>query len=212
MFIIASYDSIDFFKDPVMKEITDDFGPMKIIESKISPNSTVLDVGCNSGLLAWHLRHKNCLVDGIDINQKALKQASKRCYRVYCRDLYKPNLALGRNKYDYIVFSDILEHLPNPDLLLIDAKKYLKPEGRIFVSLPNVARIELRMAHMLGKFEYKPGIMGPDHLRFFTFNTASELLKKTGFKIIKTYSTGLGQRIKIFPKLFSFQFVFECEI
>lgn len=210
MFYNSFVKSTIFVKDPVMTSRDDPYGPMKLIEDIISNYSTVLDVGCNSGLLALHLRHKKCLVDGVDINQKALKIAKTRCRFVYRRDLYKSKLSLGNKKYDYIVFSDILEHLPNPDMLLEDAKKYLKADGKVLISLPNVARLELRISHLLGQFNYSPGILSYDHIRFFTYDTAYKMITSLGYNVLETKYTGLGQRLKILPKLFSFQFVFVC--
>ncbi len=197
-------------KDPVFSTQTlDQFGPLKIIFNNISPASTVLDVGCNSGHLAKLLSVKNCKVDGIDINLKALKIAQSFCNKVYSRNLYVEKINL-KQKYDYIVFSDILEHLPRPDLVLTESIKNLNKNGQIWISLPNIARLELRLSHLLGNFEYKPGIMSTDHLRFFTQKTAKELITSSGLKINQIYFTGLGQRLKVFPNLFSFQFVFCC--
>ena len=199
-----------FKKDGCLRYHASPHSPHMIIPEFIPKKSEVLDVGCNTGFLAKHLG-KNNVVDGIDINEKALKIAKKFCRNVYKRDLYKNKLDLPRKLYDVVVFADILEHLPQPDLILTDTRKYLKNNGIVLISLPNIARIELRIKHLLGDFTYAPGIIGYDHLRFFTKKTASKMIESSGYTIKKIIPTGLGHMIGIFPELTAFQFVFVCQ-
>src|SRR3989344_3076002 len=199
-----------FKKDGCLRYHSSPHSPHMIIPAFIPKKSVVLDVGCNTGFLAKHLG-KNNVVDGIDINEKALKIAKKFCRNVYKRDLYKNKLDLPRKLYDVVVFADILEHLPQPDLILTDTRKYLKNNGIVLISLPNIARIELRIKHLFGDFTYAPGIMGYDHLRFFTKKTASKMIIASGYKLKKIIPTGLGHMIGIFPELIAFQFVYVCQ-
>ena len=202
-----------FYKDIVFKTtILDNYGPTKIICENIEAKKTVLDIGCNSGVLANTLNAKYCQTDGVDINKKALKIAGKYCHKTYLRNLYNSKLNLNNKKYDYIVFSDILEHLPTPDLLLKDSIRYLKKGGFVWISLPNIARFEQRIYHLFGDFTYKPGVMSADHLRFFTHKTGIKLIKESGLEVVQEFYTGLGQKISIFPNLLSFQFVYKCKL
>ncbi len=200
-----------FNKDNIIKLDPSPHSPHNIIPKLIRNNSVILDVGCNTGFLGKILKEKNVVSDGIDINQKALLIAKKYYRNLYKRDLYTHKININEGKYNYIIFSDILEHLPRPDLLLLDCKKYLKKNGKIIVSLPNVARLEIRLALLFGKFNYHPGILSTDHLRFFTKKSALELLKKTGFEIVNIKPTGLGSKLKIFTTLFAFQFIYVAK-
>lgn len=202
----------DFFqKDEVLRFDTSPHSPHMIIPELIRENSVVLDVGCNAGFLGKFLLKKHVVSDGIDIHKQALKKAGKYYRNVFLRDLYRPTLQLQNKIYDYIVFSDILEHLPRPDLVLKDAKKCLKPDGRVIISLPNIARFEIRLQLLLGEFSYKPGILGFDHLRFFTKKTAIDMIHWAGYEVIQTIPTGLGHRLKVFQALTAFQFIYVCQ-
>jgi len=201
-----------FQKDGLINTNLSSHSPHQIIPTRIIPNTTILDVGCNTGMLGKILNKKNIL-DGIDINPKALKKAKKYYRNLYRFDLSTPfNLKL-KHKYDYIVFSDLLEHLPRPDLLLIKIKKYLKNNGVIICSLPNIARFEIRLNLLMGKFNYSnSGILNEDHLRFFTKETSIRLFVDCGYTVTKITPTGLGHSLGILENLTAFQFIYEAKI
>lgn len=200
-----------FEKDKKINFNKSPHSPHSIIFNLIKKNKIVLDVGCNYGLLGKKLLEKQVITDGVDINKKALFRAKLFYRNTFLRDLYEPDLKIKNNKYDYIVFSDILEHLPRPDLLLKNSKKYLNKNGKIIVSIPNVARFEIRIKLLLGNFDYSPGILSQDHLRFFTRKSAIKMLEDCGYRVNKIIPTGLGHMVKIFPSLTAFQNVFLCE-
>lgn len=84
--------------------------------------------------------------------------------------------------FDYIVCADVLEHLIDPWIVLSDLVSFLKPGGRIMVSLPNVRHWSIWLPLILrGHWEYREsGIMDRTHLRFFTRFSAIELLNNAG--------------------------------
>lgn len=189
------------------------YSPNNIIPRLIDANSIILDVGCGPGILGKVLKKqkKDFICDGVDIDKSFLKQAKKYYRNLYCFDLDQ-DFSFGRAKYDYIVFGDILEHLKRPDLVLKKFKKYLKKDGKVIISLPNIARLENRLNLLLGKFNYQEcGIMHRDHLRFFTLKTGKELIEEANFEVVKTLPTGFGAMIKILPTLTSFQFIYVCK-
>lgn len=201
-----------FKKDPCLVMNTSPHSPHSIILDLISPNTTLLDIGCNTGFIGKALKKKNIISDGIDVNKDALKIAKKYYRSTYLQDLSSGILNIPKNKYDYILFIDLLEHLPLPDLLLKSAKKNLKDKGTIIVSLPNIARLEIRMNLLFGKFNYTDsGILSEDHLRFFTRDSAVKMIKECGYKVLKIIPSGLGHMMRLFETLTAFQFIFVCK-
>lgn len=210
--LIQLKNSTVFNKDPCLTMSSSPHSPHNIIPTLIAPSTSVLDVGCNTGYFAKILKKKGVVTDGIDINSKALKIAKKYCDHVFKRDLYTGRLSIPRKKYDYIIFADVLEHLPRPDLLLGDAKKHLTDKGTIIISLPNVARIEIRLQLLLGKFDYTDaGILGEDHLRFFSKESGIKFINETGLEVVDIIPTGLGHKINFFTTLTAFQFIYVCK-
>jgi 2-polyprenyl-3-methyl-5-hydroxy-6-metoxy-1,4-benzoquinol methylase len=150
----------------------------------------VLDIGCGTGSLSEAIRNKGYTVWGIDVSTEASQIASTRVDKIINQDL--TNLAaispiLEEQQFDYLVFSDILEHLIDPSSILEQYLRFLKKDGSVIISLPNtVAWIE-RIKFLFGNFTYtETGILDSDHLRFFTLKSAKKMLLSAKCSIIKT--------------------------
>lgn len=182
------------------------------------PNSSVcLDVGCWTGNLGEKLiNEKKCIVDGIDANDQVLKIAKQRGYKsTYLINLNNDQINLDQiaKKYDIIIFADILEHLIHPEYILKTLNKNLKPEGKILVSLPNVAFILNRFELMMGRWTYREfGTLDKTHLRFYTIRSIADLIEKAGYSVIKIKPYNqfgilryMEPFTKLFPSLFAYQ-------
>ncbi len=109
----------------------------------------------------------------------------------------------------------------------------MKPGGVLLVSLPNVANVTVRLALLLGRFDYAPrGILDATHLRFFTRRTGRALLESAGYRVAWESATAMPVELAlpalgrpplaplvrgsallsawIWPTLFGYQFVFEA--
>jgi methyltransferase family protein len=87
--------------------------------------------------------------------------------------------------FDVIVFGDVLAHLKNPLQVLITMTKYLRRDGMIVISVPNIAHVCVRLQLLRGKFEYADrGILDRTHLRFFTYASLQEFIRQAGLKIM----------------------------
>lgn len=167
-----------------------------VVYEKIKEGSKVLDVGCATGYFAQKLKEKDCKVWGIEMDKKAAILAKPYCEEVIVEDIEKiEKLPKPRNFYDYILFLDVLEHLKYPDKIIQLLKPYLKKDGKIIISVPNIAHISIRLRLLLGSFDYeRVGIMDETHLRFFTKKTLQEFIKQAGLKLVELeYSSDFGQ-------------------
>lgn len=149
-----------------------------IIVNNIKDKSVVLDVGCAQGLIGEALKkYKNCEVDGIELDSKAIEYAKKanNYNKLYSFDItdvsnkeYKSFFKKNK-KYDYILFPDVLEHLLYPIEVLFEFGKLLKDDGNMIISLPNIAHYDIIDGLLNEKFNYSQmGILDNTHLRFFT--------------------------------------------
>jgi SAM-dependent methyltransferase len=86
---------------------------------------------------------------------------------------------------DAIVLADVLEHLRNPAGALELVRKALRDDGRVFISVPNIANVTVRLGLLFGIFEYRDrGILDHTHLRFYTKRTIRREVENAGFRII----------------------------
>ena len=84
----------------------------------------------------------------------------------------------------------MLEHTFDPLQVLRSYQEFLAENGKILVSLPNVANWLNRLQFLLGIFNYEmTGVMDRTHVRFFTFHSAKKLLEASAFTIHKVDST-----------------------
>ncbi len=152
----------------------------------VPDNKTVLDVGCSTGYLGRLLLKKGCTLYGIEGNPLAAGKAAEIYREVWVLDLDGFAGIKGTHPlFDIIVFGDILEHLKDPKRLLQQMRGLLKDDGRVIISLPNVANWSMRFHVLRGKFDYVPyGVLDETHLRFFHPDSAGEMLENAGFLIV----------------------------
>lgn len=153
----------------------------------IEPNKNLLDVGCSSGYFGSYLKKiKDLKVDGIEISEDR-HDAKKVLDTVYSFDLESPwPSSIQKNRYDYILLGDILEHLVHPELVLQKLKTILKQDGLIFISIPNIAHISTRLELLEGNFTYEQtGLLDNTHLRFFTLDSIKRMTHEQGYTINK---------------------------
>jgi 2-polyprenyl-3-methyl-5-hydroxy-6-metoxy-1,4-benzoquinol methylase len=151
----------------------------------------LLDVGAASGLLAARLTAQGFRVTGIEEDPEAAAAARGRCERMIIADLNEGLPDLGE-PFDAIVCGDVLEHLVDPARTLAELTKWVRPEGRIFISVPNVAHILIRLSLLVGRFDYfDRGILDRTHLRFFTERSLERLVDAAGLVIVRRTATAV---------------------
>jgi 2-polyprenyl-3-methyl-5-hydroxy-6-metoxy-1,4-benzoquinol methylase len=153
---------------------------------------SVLDLGCGRARLGLEVERLGYTVTGIDNSPVACATARTRISEVIELDFTKPDAVantLKERQFDWIMAADVLEHTPDPKTTLSFYGRFLKPDGRLIVSLPNVAVWDNRLRLLFGRFDYRSsGVMDGTHLRFFTFRTARELISAAGFTPLRTTS------------------------
>ncbi len=157
---------------------------MKIYE-RIPGGSKVLEIGSGSGILANLLSKKKCRVYCVEKQHTFALISKNKCEEILNVDIETSELPYEIGFFDYIVLGNVLEHLREPSKILIKIKKYLKEDGFIIYSVPNIVNWYSRTAIFLGKFEYaKSGVFDETHLRFYNLNSAKKLAAESGYSII----------------------------
>lgn len=190
------------------------YGTHQIASRLMRGSETVLDVGCSEGYLA--LLNPDIDFYGIDQNITALSIAKKRYKKVWKLDLNEGEIP-EKMQFECILFLDILEHLLFPKKVLLHFLKYLRKDGVVVISLPNVANIAIRLSLLLGRFDYTDaGILDKTHLHLYTLKTAQQLIQDAGLKIITVQfsSNHFGFLFEYFPwlgTLLGFNIILKCK-
>jgi len=168
----------------------------------IGQDKKVLDVGCSEGTLSKKMFQNNCEVVGIELDTEAAQNAKNYCRELIIDDVESVNLKeVYENYFDIIVFADVLEHLKEPLDILNKFKKYLKDDGCIIISIPNISNWKIRLQLLFGRFEYQEyGILDNGHIRFFNEKSAKKIVDDAGFEIFK-FDIAVGD-VKKFSKVF----------
>lgn len=149
----------------------------------------VLDVGCGIGENARFARMRGAHVTGIEPNPSARALASRVAHEVLDVDIEDAGAlatGLGQRRFDLLLLGDVLEHLRDPGATLKRLLQHVDAEGHVIVSLPNVASWPIRLQLARGRFDYTPsGILDRTHLRFFTLESATQLLRDAGLEVLR---------------------------
>ncbi|MBI4705897.1 MAG: methyltransferase domain-containing protein [Deltaproteobacteria bacterium] len=150
---------------------------------------TVLDVGCGLGLNGAAARRRGAHVTGIELDPAAAAMARERLDEVLELDITDAaalEQALGDRSFDLLLFGDVLEHLAEPGDVLRCFVRYLGEGGHVIVSVPNVAAWTVRLGLLGGRFDYRPsGILDDGHLRFFTRESAAQIVRDAGLELLR---------------------------
>lgn len=145
----------------------------------------ILDLGCGTGRLGKAIKERQeCVVTEIEVNEGAVQEAKKDLDNVYALNLDNPRTPKYGQKYDCLIFADILEHLLNPWGVFLQETANMEEHGTIIISIPNIANDLIIKDLQKGLFRYsKAGILDITHLRFFTKTSFSTFLAAHDFKI-----------------------------
>ncbi len=157
-------------------------------------NNLILEVGTSTGYLTKILRDLGNRIIGVEIDGEAAEIAEEHCDLMIIGDIEEIDLDdyLGPSSIDVVIFGDVLEHLKSPTGVLDNIRRYLKPDGFIVVSIPNVCHGDVLLNLLKGDFRYTPsGLLDQTHLRFFGFKNVIDLLNNSSFLITDIHTTRL---------------------
>ena len=166
-----------------------------------------LEIGCGTGATLEYVKSRGAsYVAGVDINKEAVEIASqKKIDLVLVADVECDKLPFEEKEFDCIIMADLLEHLYNPWDALKRISRYLRDDGWILLSIPNVKNYRILIRLVLhDEWTYsEAGLLDNTHLRFFTLKEIKRLLEFAGLRIEELRRNApLGRKSKILNTLF----------
>ena len=135
-------------------------------------------------------------VYGVDVSANAIEAAkAKDLKQLWCQDIF--DAQLPNTRFDLITFWQSFEHLSEPLQALKKVAAFLKRDGMIFVSVPNIDSLEARMS-LKSWF----GLDLPRHHFLYSPGTLKRLLEAAGFKVVALSKNSLEYNVPMFMMTF----------
>lgn len=172
---------------------------------------TFIDLGSRDGYVTQQLltgdEQKVTCVDGDAHALHLCKERLGMNTQILHSDLNHP-LHLENNYYDMVFSGETIEHLYNPENLIKEAQKILKPCGIFIGSTPNALQLEKRFFYLFG---YDPKDFSDTmHLQYFSKKSLKKLLQRH-FQNVELYSYTNHFTIKYFSHLIADGFIWLCK-
>ena len=160
----------------------------------------LLDLGASGGHLGEALRDHFDRRVGFEFDVDQIGELHKRFDHAVIGDLERvPRLPANASA---IVMADVLEHLRDPKHALELARAALADDGYLFISVPNIANLTIRLGLLFGVFTYRDrGILDATHLRFYTAKTIRGEIENAGFRIVLMRGSAVPVRLVVGEKI-----------
>jgi len=181
--------------------------------NRLKPEGNFLDVGCATGFFIHGIkRNSRWNVYGVEFGGDAIR---------FARDELGLEVTEGclldagfpDEFFDYIHINNVLEHVLDPVELLQECRRIIKPDGYLFLSVPNGYNDSRSMIEYY-RIEKRPARSINGHIFFFPRRTMISLIEKSKFFIEKkrTGSIKRGLRnIGILPRKKNWKSNHECK-
>lgn len=222
-FIMNGYDENDYYKDNNSgSRLSRIFDPAIAVMDWLTslymrkfikfPAGKVADIGAGVGRLLYYLKKYGYEVYGTSISKTACR-VSKERYGIilsYNSDIPEEWPA---EEFEAVSYWHVFEHLENPEGHLKSVSRILKPDGLIFIEIPNPESVGAGLS--------KNAWLGSDpafHINILSYNEVKKLLHEYGFRII--YKNNFSIKFSflfiwsgligfVAPKSCDFNFIFD---
>ncbi len=179
-----------------------------IVAGLITPNSSVLDLGCGEGdLLKELVDGKNVNGLGIEINQNSAIKALEKGLQIIQGNIDEGLNDFEDKQWDFVVLNQTLQSTIKPDFVI---DEMLRIGKKVIVSFPNFAywkvRFYLFFRGKMPKSEFLPfEWYNTPNIHLLTINDFFEFCQKRDIKIEKAiYCTNAKKRKSIFRTIANF--------
>lgn len=164
--------------------------------NKKNKSGRFLDVGCATGYMINRISQEpGWEVYGVELSKKPVYFAREvlGLENITHGDLFSAEYP--ESFFDCINVSDVLEHVPNPVEFLVECRRILKPDGILFLGVPNGYN-DSRGLIRYYESEKEAGCHASGHIFFFQKETFQYLFEHTGFEILEVKTVGIKNGLR----------------
>lgn len=186
---LESYYNTDFQVDRKRQErmVAGECRPMlRVLERLLPGKGRLLEIGCSYGHFLSVAEAEGWVVDGVEISRSAADWAQEKLgLRVHSGTLEEVSPKLKR-PFDAVAMFHVLEHAPEPERLVHQAREFLRPGGILVIRTPNATSWVAKWCGQTWEW-----LTPPAHIYLFSPVSLRILLEGAGFRV-ESISTQRG--------------------
>jgi SAM-dependent methyltransferase len=167
---------------------------------------SLLEIGCSNGFFlkaARSLGIEN--VRGVEPSKQSIAHAPDDIRPCIVNDTFHAGLFEPRS-FDVVCFFQVFDHIIDPNQLLVDIKRVLRPGGMVIAIHHNIRSLFARC------FGPRSPMYDVEHIYLFDLKTSATLFRKHGFEVIKTANIANWYALEYAVKMFPFPHVMKVPL
>jgi methionine biosynthesis protein MetW len=176
----------------------------RLIAQLVETGASVLDLGCGEGeLLSLLVREKRARVQGIEIDQRAIRECVAHGLSVFHGDIDAGLSDYADASFDYVIVNQTLPQVRHPDTVLQEA---LRVGRQAIVGFANFAHYAARaQLFFRGRAPITPSL--PYHwydspnLHFLSIADFVDYTRSRDIEIMRSVFVGRNRRVRFLPNL-----------
>lgn len=170
--------------------------------------TSILDVALGDASTLLYLKKKIpslISICGMDLSMRSVDHARKLGLTAFQMNLSEVSIeairVLHPEPIDWIIATEVLEHIPNPEVVLRTLTQIAR-KG-VLISVPNTGFFPFRMQLLLGRFPKQWDLWPGEHLRFWTYRDFHWWLRGLNLRGAPTVYFGIPFISRIWKNLFA---------
>jgi 2-polyprenyl-3-methyl-5-hydroxy-6-metoxy-1,4-benzoquinol methylase len=158
-----------FYKDQLLK-----FG---FVKKHVHKKAKILDFGCGMGEFLRICKKRGLKSVGYDVSTYVAREVSKK-YKVPIFSARLSKNVFKKEEFDAIVMFGVIEHVPEFVRILQCFNYWLKKDGFLFITTPNIDNWDARL---FGKYWYGFERRVSEHINYFSPTSIKKVLEESNF-------------------------------
>ncbi|WP_413936183.1 class I SAM-dependent methyltransferase [Nitrospira sp. BLG_1] len=160
----------------------------------------ILSVGCGWGAMEAALVQRGHKVAAVPLDSVIGSCAEAKGVEITCPDFYQAFRSLSGRRFDCIIFSEVLQHIPDPVKVLSNYVSLLSNDGMVVISVPNFSSIKLRHAFTSeGILSKEMSVFDRTGLHMTTPDLVKTWLKQSNLRVVHSLYGAQGRSRLLMP-------------
>lgn len=142
-----------------------------------------LEIGFGAGTIMEAAESAGWVVYGQEVSRPAVEHANARGFNTFLGELHEANYP--DEYFDVVIASEIIEHLVEPEKVLAEIRRILRPGGVFWGTTPFARSISYRVMGINWST-----LSPPEHLQLYSLTGMKGMLERAGFSNVKMRTTG----------------------